>query len=212
MSVGRLLSIALLAAGVYGLFFALPSGERAEGRFDPERLAAAEVDVLKALRGHEEFGVYIALVPMLREQHRYSWFRAGQASYYVAHAMTQFIDMRQRYERVLPDLEEAARIERDWMDASFDPAVAARAELDWWVTRRLPNLNRPEQVAPLIAQDYAVRYHVSTGAVMDAAYRRAQALALTEQIDPNWTEITKVLVDSNTALASALTRPRSAAR
>jgi len=212
-SPGRLLSTAFLAACVYGLFFAVPPGLRAEGQFDASRLAAQEIDVWKATRGHEEFGVYIALVPMLREQYRYSWFRAGQAAYYLARAKTTFVDMRTRYERVLPDLEDAATIERDWMAASFSPSAVARAELDWWVTRRLPNLNGADQVAALIAQDYALRYQVPAGAMMDAAARRAYAQDLADQggNDPNWAAVTKALTESYQALYRALNRSRSRA-
>jgi len=212
LSTGRLIFFGIIALLVYTLFFSLPAGDRAEGQFDADRLAADEIDVLKATQGREEFGVYIAVVPMLREQHRYSWFRAGQAGYYLAHALTQFTEMRQRYERVLPDLVEAATIQRDWMGASFDPTAAARAQLDWWVTRRLPNLNSASQVAPLIAHEYAVRYRISDGAAMDSALRRAQALELAHQLDPNWTEVQGLLAESNRALAQALGRSKPAGR
>jgi len=212
LSTGRLIFYGLVAVLVYMLFFSVPAGDRAEGQFDADRLAASEIDVLKANLGREEFGVYIAVVPMLREQHRYSWFRAGQAGYYMARALTQFAGMRQRYERVLPDLVEAATIERNWMGASFDPAAAARAQLDWWVTRRLPNLNSASQVAPLIAREYAVRYRIPEGAGMDAALRRAQALDLSQQIDPNWTEVQNLLAESNRSLAQALDRSKPAGR
>ena len=213
LSPGRLFATAFFAACVYGLFFAVPAGPRAEGQFDPERLAALEIDVRKAARGHEQFGVYIALVPMLREQYRYSWFRAGQAAYPLARATTAFVDMRARYERVLPDLEDAAAIERDWMSSTFTPSAVARAELDWWVTRRLPNLSGADQVAPMIAQEYALRYQVPVGAMMDAAERRAHAEDLIDQggVDPNWAVVTTALAESYQALHRALNRPRTRA-
>jgi hypothetical protein len=211
-SPGRLLFLILVFAGVYALFFSAPRGDRAEGRFDADRLAAREVEVLQASQGREEFGVYIAVVPMLREQYRYSWFRAAQAGFYMARALTQFVDMRQRYERILPDLVEAATIERNWMNASFDPAAAARAQLDWWVTRRLPNLNSASQIAPLIAHEYSLRFRISESAAADAGLRRAQALDLAQQIDPKWSEVRALLRESNEALAQALTRSQHADR
>lgn len=198
-SPGRLIVAALAAACVYGLFLAAPPGPRAEGQYDAAVLAAHETEVWKAVRGHEEFGVYLALVPTLREQYRYTWFRAAQASYYVARAMTTFPGMRTRYERLMPDLEAAATIERDWMGSGFDPARVARAQLNWWVTRRMPNLNSIDQIAPLIAEEYSLRYDVASGAMMDAALRRAEAVDLADRggLDPDWRAVTKLLTESH---------------
>jgi hypothetical protein len=210
-SPGKLIWLALVAAVVYGGFFAVPAGPRAEGQFDPERLATDEVDVLKAVAAREEWGTYAALVPMLREQHRYSWFRAAQASYYEARALTTFPELTSRYERVLPDLEDAATIERDWMDAVFDPMAVARAELTWWVTRKMPNLNSADQVAPLISDEYSLRYHLAPGQAMDAALRRAEALELAGRggNDPDWPGVEKLLTESNRALKQAIAHPHS---
>jgi hypothetical protein len=206
LSPGRLILAALAAACVYGLFVAAPPGPRGEGQYDAAVLAAREVEVWKAVRGREEFGVYLALVPMLREQHRYTWFRAAQASYYLSRAMTAFPGMRTRYERVLPDLEAAAAVERDWMGSTFDPAQVARAQLNWWVTRQMPNLNSVGQVAPLIAEEYSLRYRVASDAVMDAAFRRAEAADLADHggADPDWRSITKLLTESHRAVQVAL--------
>ena len=214
LSPGRLVLAALLAALVYGGFYAVPAGDRAEGRFDPERLASREVEVWKATQAREEWGAYIAVVPMLREQCRYSWFRAAQASFYVARAMTTFVTLRGRYERVLPDLEDAATIERDWMGATFDPAAVARAQLNWWVTRRMLNLNSVDQIASLIADEYRLRYNVPESLVMDAALRRAEAADMAEAGggDPNWSAVTKLLVESNRRLQQAVARPRALIR
>jgi hypothetical protein len=211
-SPGRLVFAAVLAGCVYFGFFAVPPGPRAEGQFDPARLASSEVELWKAARGHEEFGVYMSLVSVLREQHRYSWFRAAQASYYLGRATTAFVDMRGRYEHLLPDLEDAATIERDWMQASFDPTAVARAQLTWWVTRRMPNLNSVDQIAPLIADDYALRYDVPARLVMDAAQRRATALNLAETggLDPDWATVTSLLTESNRALQQGLSRAHAA--
>ena len=51
----------------------------------------------------------------------------------------------------MPDLEAAYSTARDWLDAGFDPPAVARAELAWWVARRIPGQNSVEQVGGLIA-------------------------------------------------------------
>ena len=64
--------------------------------------------------------------------------------------------MRDGYETVLPDLERAYAIQRDWFDAGYDPAAVARAELAWWVARRVPGQDSPEHVGALIAEENAL--------------------------------------------------------
>jgi hypothetical protein len=76
----------------------------------------------------------------------------------------------------------------------------------------MPNLNSSSQVAPLIAREYAVRYRIPEGSGMDAAIRRAQALDLAQQLDPNWTEVQGLLAESNRALAQAIGRSKPAGR
>src|SRR5689334_24942476 len=100
-SFGRLLMLALLGTVVYVGFFQLPPGAPEDGRFDPDKLAVDEVDLWRASKIQEEFSIYTSAVVMLREQHRYSWFRAAQAGYYLARAASVFATLKQRYERVL---------------------------------------------------------------------------------------------------------------
>lgn len=206
--------LAALGLFVYTVFFATPTGAHGAGDFDPEELASRQTAVWQSVRAHEEFALYVNVVRMLREEHQYTWYKAAVAGYYLSKAMSEFTEMKQRFERVLPDLQAAAEIERDWHQAKFDPALAARAQLTWWVTRKLPNLNGSDNVAPLTAQDLAVRYQISTERMMPAAALLLQAADLrdTSAIDPDWNTITKILIESNKALRGALRQTRSVAR
>jgi hypothetical protein len=210
-SFGRLVMAAILGLLVYTAFYSLPSGEPGDGRFDPERVATAELEVWKAAKSQDEVSVFLNLTAQLREEHRYSWFRAVQAGFYLARATTTFAGLRGRYERVLPDLEDAAAIHRDWVHSSFDPGAVARAQLTWWVTRRLPNLNSADQVAPLIGEEYALRYRISAGAASEAAFRRSDALMLFDSggPDPNTAAVTKILTESYRSLQRAILQSRS---
>lgn len=208
----RLLTLLTMGLLVYMGFFETPVGERAEGNFDPEAVAAQELEIWKAEKGHSDFGVYMSSVMMLREQEHYPWVKALQAGYYLGHAINMFVDLHTRYERVLPDLEEVAIIQKDWMKASYDPGKVARAQLDWWVTRRMPNLNSIDAVSQLMAEEYSARYHLGSDRMMAAATLRTQAMAQRDEggIDPPWPAIQKRLEDSYRALSLAIKNGRRA--
>lgn len=107
-------------------------------------------------------------------------------------------DARADYERVFPDLETGYGVAKDWMQAGFDPRALARAESGWWVARRTPGQNSPEQVRSLMADAYALLYEVPRARVMRAAVLRAQAAALRDaQAErPNWETIGQLLRES----------------
>lgn len=204
----RLLVMAGLVALVYFGFFSIPGGARDAAAFDPDVLAAREVDVWKAAKARDDFATYISVVQMLREQQRYNWFRAVQAGYYLSEATGEFAGLTTRFERVLPDLEAAATIERDWRGASYRPNEVARAQLDWWVTLRRPNLTSNTDVPRLVAEDYGLRYGVDASEMEESAAFRTEAVKLRDSSrnDPDWPTITKLLAKSNRSLRAALER------
>ena len=213
-SLGRLITLALVGTFVYVGFFQLPSGGAADGQFDPDRLAVEEVNLWRAAKIQDEVSTFTSAVVVLREQHRYSWFRAAQAGFYMARAASTFSTLKTRYERVLPDLEEAAAIHKAWTNASFEPAAVARAQLNWWVTKQLPNLNTIDQVAPLVSEEFELRYGLPAGAASGAAVRRAEAALLFETggRDPNIGAVTKALADSNLMLQRVINSNRNRTR
>jgi hypothetical protein len=185
---------------------AAPPGPRSLRVFDPDRMASLELDMWQAYYKKERLRLFRGLVTMLHEQNRYSWFRASQAGFHLARAAARFGDMRDDYERVLPDLERAYTIERQWLDAGFDPAAVARAELAWWVARRIPGQNSGEQVGQLIADEYALLYEVPRERVRDAATLRARAGRLRDEGGDraDWDSVSKLLHDSYRSLHTAL--------
>src|SRR5439155_10885044 len=97
------------------------------------------------------------LVTTLREQYHYSWATAATEGFHLARAAATFGDASSHYETVLPDLEAAYGTAKRWLSAGFEPRDVARAELAWWVARRTPGRNEPEEVGRLIAVEYASR-------------------------------------------------------
>jgi hypothetical protein len=210
----RLVMLAALAALIYAGFFWVPTPATPDGAMDAAQVAAHEVAALQAVRARQDFAVYFSFVQKQRAQHHYTWFRALESAFYLSRATTTFVGLQTRYERVLPDLEAVARIEKAWRKASFDPVAVARAELNWWVTRKMQNLNTVDQIAALIAEEYALRYPRSGGRVGDAAGARAQAMKLLDEggVDPEWRSITQLLTQSYRALGGTAAETPAAGR
>lgn len=163
--------------------------------FDPDRLADLEVRMWQAYYAKERARLFALLVTMLHEQYRYSWATAAREGFHLARAAATFGDLRGGYDRVLPDLEAAYRMARDWTGEHYDPAAVARAELAWWIARRVPGHDSPEQVGRLMAEEYAVLYDTTVDRVARAALLRAEAGALRdgEARQPDWDTIRHLL-------------------
>ena len=160
----------------------------------------------QAYYAKERVRLFTLLTTMLREQYHYSWATATVEAFHLARAAATFGDLKGNYEVVLPDLEAAYEKARAWTEASFDPRAVARAELAWWVARRVPGQNSAEQVGGLIADEYALLYETSRARVAPAALLRAEAAALRDAQagQPDWDRIGRLLLQSYSDLRSAL--------
>src|SRR5436309_11462738 len=210
-----LLTGATIAAAVvvFAAAFALtpPRGPRSMRQFDPNRLADLEVRMWQAYYSKETVRLFALLVTMLHEQYHYSWATAAREAFHLARAAATFGDLRGNYEIVLPDLEAAYATARAWLNAGFDPRSVARAELSWWVARRIPGQNSPEQVGSLMAEEYAMLYEAPRSQMLPAATLRAEAGALrdAEAERPDWNTIQVLLQQSYRYLHSALNAEHS---
>lgn len=207
----RLIMLALLALGVYAGFFQVPSDKPGVAEFDPVVVAKREVEAWQAARAHEEVGAFVAHVLQARELHRYSWFRAAQVGLDMARTTTRFVDLRARYERVLPNLEAAAEVEKGWKKLDYNSADVARMQLNWMVTARLPNLNDTNEIASQMAEEYGMRYGMRSDQMFTPAASRAQAfkLMITSTTDPDWPGITELLIESYASLQKTLRGSRA---
>jgi hypothetical protein len=187
--------------GAYALL-AAPSGPRSIRQFEPAQLASLELEMWQAYYAKENVRLFRLLVVMLREQYNYSWATATREAFYLARAAATFGNARSNYEVVLPDLETAYTIARDWTSAAYQPAAVARAELAWWMARRVPGQNSPDEVGKLIAEEYALLYDVPPEALLESAVLRARAGALrdSQAPKPDWTMIERLLLHSYQSL------------
>jgi len=206
---GFLAAVSVAAAlVVFAAAFAFtpPRGPRSMRHFDPNRLADLEVRMWQAYYSKEKVRLFALLVTMLHEQYHYSWATAAREAFHLARAAATFGDLRGNYDVVLPDLEAAYATAKAWLNTGFDPRSVARAELSWWVARRIPGQNSPEQVGSLMAEEYALLYETSRTRVADAALLRAQAGAMrdAEAAHPDWDAIGRLLQQSYRDLLLAL--------
>jgi len=198
--------VAIVAA--FGLSFALtpPRGPRSMRQFQPGRLADLEVRMWQAYYAKERVRLFTLLTTMLREQYHYSWAGATVEAFHLARAAATFSDLEGGYDVVLPDLEAAYSTAKSWLGAGFDPRAVARAELAWWIARRIPGQNSPEQVGALIADEYALLYETRRESVASAARLRAEAAALRDgqAQHPDWDAIGRLLRQSYRDLLASL--------
>ncbi|HYN06660.1 MAG TPA: hypothetical protein VES67_04655 [Vicinamibacterales bacterium] len=201
-----LVLLVVLMAAVYGVFIATPEGPRSLRAFDPDRTAELELDMWQAYYAGRNVRLFTDLVTLNHEQYRYTWARASQVGYYLARAASTFAKIRSDYEQVLPDLEKAYGIAKNWTQARFDPKAVARAELAWWVARRMPGQDSPEQVGGLIADLNAVLYDVPRDRVLAASVLRARAGRLRDEGGEraDWAEVGRLLKESYRALHAAV--------
>jgi len=207
----RFRAVFLVMCGIvaaFALAFVLtpPRGARSMREFNPPRLADLEVRMWQAYYAKERLRLFGLLVTMLHEQYHYSWATATLEGFHLARAAATFGDLRGGYDVVLPDLEAAYAKAKSWTQAEFDPGAVARAELAWWVARRVPGQNSAEQIGGLIADEYALLYETSRARVEAAALLRAQAAALRDAQAgrPDWDRIGRLLLQSYSELRSAL--------
>ena len=204
----RALIVALVVAAAFaGYVLVPPSGPRSMRHFNADRMADLELRMWQAYYGKEKVRLFRLLVTMLHEQFHYSWAVATVEGFHMARAAATFADAKDHYDVVLPDLEAAYGTAKEWLHAGFDPHAVARAELAWWVARRIPGQNRAPEVGRLMADEYALLYDAPRERVARAALLRAEAAALidAEAERPDWRTIGRLLQEYYRELLSALT-------
>jgi hypothetical protein len=203
-----LVATLVLGAGLAYACFWAPPGPRTVRVFDPDRAAALELRMWRSYYEGRNVRLFADLVTLGHEQYRYPWAKATRFAFHLARAAATFAKLRSDYEQVLPDLERAYTIARDWTHAGFDPKAVARAELAWWVARRIPGQNSAEQVGQLIADENALLYEVPRERVLEASILRARAGRLRDEggARADWAEVARLLQQSYRALHAGVQR------
>jgi len=201
MRVSRIVWLALLATIAYATFFWVPPGPRQPGTFNPEKVAAYQLEVFEAYDRESDFGLFVGYVKLLREQNKYSWFRAVDAGFHLARAHMAFRSVHSHFEQLLPDIEYAYTVERDWLDARFDPKAVAQAELSAWLGSREHPVRVIDAMTESFAARDALRYNVTESTVRGPASLYARASQMRDEEATDWPTVAALLLDASRAVA-----------
>lgn len=174
---------------------------------DTDKIAAAETRMWRAYYARDLPRLHGEMAALLRAQFRIPPADAERIAKSLVGAAMKFATGGGNYEQVvLPDLEVAYLQLRALLKLSFDPREAARAELAWWVARRTPGRDNPQQVGRQIARLYSVIYGAERPAFVEAGILRAEAAQLRDRSGPNcdWTKVEGLLRRSYRVLAGAV--------
>jgi hypothetical protein len=84
-------------------------------------------------------------------------------------------------------------------NGTWDAEAAARAELEWWVKRRTPGQNSPEEVGRSIAKLYKTLYGRSNPDIEKAGLLRALAAHIRDT-SHDWDKVDTLLKESYRSL------------
>ena len=200
-----LLVMALLLLAV-GAFFGWYVGFHNLGlnrSFNPQRVAEAEAHMWRAYYGRKMGDLAYQMAGLMREQMGASLWTTKQVIEPMAEGTRIFAKGPGDYQRdVLPKLESSYERLGKACGEDWDPHEVAQAELGWWVARRTPGENAPEQVGAKIAHLYTLIYGRDNADVQQAGLLRAEAAALRDAGADNadWPAIEALLLESYTAL------------
>ena len=165
-------------------------------RPDPNAIAAAETRMWQAYYAADPVRLHGELVMLLRSQFKASPEEANAVAQRLVMAAWKFETSADNYEAlVLPDLEAAFDQIRQLTKRSFDPKEAAKAELAWWVARRTPGQDSPQQVGQKIGAVYAILYGSDEPGFTEAGILRAEAGKLRDSQGPacDWRQVEALL-------------------
>ena len=158
--------------------------------FDPHKVAQYETENWVAYYQKDWFRLLRASVALVKEAFGLSLPQAIYSAYLVARAeiaaapfpdndiptaiayMTRFMALVKRIHH-----------------AGFDPAEAARKDVNWWVVhRQIFNQRENQPLIDALADSYATTYQVPRERVQDAAWHRAEAM----QYSDRWVDEGKI--------------------
>ncbi|MFW6286620.1 MAG: hypothetical protein ACOC29_01640 [Candidatus Sumerlaeota bacterium] len=175
--------------------------------FQPDLVARAETEMWKAYYGDDKTQLGLQLVMLAHQQYMISLAKAQEVARLLASSAMDFRESEGEQEaKALPQLEQAYRLIREASELDFDPEEAARNELEWWVARRTPGRDSPEQVGREIAELYATLYGSEPERYLEAGTLRARAGAVRDAGGKNadWQQVEALLQQSYRKLEEAL--------
>jgi hypothetical protein len=205
--------LAAVAAGGAGWAVAeLARPRRADIRvFDPDEVARLETAMWRSYYDRRRLPLFGQLVALLQGQFHLQPLRAVTLAALAARAAAVFQvgASHADYRRALPYLERYYAGIRAVSEVPFDPAVAARLELAWWIVHREVEDHPPGDLEAALAALAAELYQLPAERLAAHAARRAEAMAIRDRasrrevgvLGDDWDRIEAVLWVAWKALA-----------
>jgi hypothetical protein len=147
-------------------------------RFDPATLARYEKENYVAYYQKDWLKLLRASVGLVKESFALSWLQAVYGAYLIARAEIAFAPFPENdLPRAQAYITRFYRFLKGVHHSDFDPARAARLELNWWIVHRkcFGNADNAELVDAL-AGLYAEAYGIDAAKVREAARLRAAGM------------------------------------
>jgi hypothetical protein len=175
--------------------------------FDSQEVAHLETAMWRAYYEHHPFEMFRLLTTLLRRQYGMPFWRSCLSAGFAARAAVTFQKGKShaQYEQALPDLRRFYAQIRRGSDVPFDPAEAARRELEWWIAHR----ERRQDLVKTLSEIQAAIYGPPDDRFTVHAQLRAQAMLYRDQrgesiTDQDWHRIENWLRQSWASLHTAV--------
>ncbi len=182
--------------------------------FNSEAIAIAETNSWRSYYEKNFSILFQSIVEMLHEQFQLSAVDSIVVGTNAVEAARTFSNLPRRTtkeqynKQVLPLLITFYSQLKEIYGCSWNPNAVAQAELNWWVARRTPGKNSPEQVGALIAEVYVLLYGENNQEIQKAGLLRAKAAHMRDVESRRgrirWQKIQELLTQSYDALLEGI--------
>jgi hypothetical protein len=188
--------------------------------FNPEEVARLETAMWRSYYGRKRLSLFNQLAETLRTQFNLPLIRSNAVAYRAAAAAFIFKDGHSRpdYEKALPDLVTFYKSIREVSNIDFDPEVAAKLELEWWIIHRERSRHPPSDLVDALAALQAEIYQVPVETLREHARLRAEAMIIRDTkaetggvFEGDWNRIDELLKASWQSLFNAVNNQRPTA-
>jgi hypothetical protein len=150
--------------------------------FDPRQVAWYEKESWAAYYQRRWLRLLRLLIGWVRSAFGLSWWQAIHVGYLLTRAQMAFAPQDNDVPLAVEYMRRAFAYLKNLYQESFDPAEAARQEVNWWVVhRRLFANPENEALIQALQNAYAAEYSVPPERVRTAAVHRAQAALYSDQ-------------------------------
>lgn len=173
--------------------------------FDYREIARMDAQMWHSYYAREHLKLFNQLASLLRRQYNTPLLRSYVIACHAARAAFVFKDGKNRmeYQKAIPHLVRLYTAINRMSSESFDPEMAARLELEWWIIHRQREKHGPVDLEVALARTAALIYHQPARKMLLHARYRAAAMHIRDARaaqgglqEEDWQQIEKLLLQS----------------